>query len=80
MKKIKIKIVGDVFEDQSHYKSELVKLIDNLNVAAIKKRGFAIVKKDGKFLKSRNKLNKNDIILIDMKDGSFNSQVLSKNK
>ena len=56
------------------------KLIENLNVAAIKKRGFAIVKKDGKFLKSRNKLNKNDIILIDMKDGSFNSQVLSKNK
>ena len=56
------------------------KLIENLNIETIKKRGFAIVKKDGKFLKSRNKLNKNDIILIDMKDGSFNSQVLSKNK
>ena len=52
----------------------------HVGAETIKKRGFAIIKKDGKFLKSSNKLNKNDVILIDMKDGSFNSRILSKNK
>jgi len=72
-----------IFDKINFYKNQISfndKLIENLNIETIKKRGFAIIKKDGKFLKSSNKLNKNDVILIDMKDGSFNSRILSKNK
>ena len=54
------------------------KLIKNLNIESIKQRGFAVIKKNNKILKTINKINKDDIILIDLKDGSFKSKVISK--
>ena len=54
------------------------KQLYSLNPANVLNRGFALVYKDGNLISSQKSVEINDAILVKLKDGSLNSQVMGK--
>ena len=52
------------------------KLLNNLNVKSIMKRGFGIIRKNNKIIKSVKNINKGDEVIFDLKDGSAKSKII----
>ena len=55
-------------------------MIYNLNkydISDIKKRGFSIIKKDGKIINSTSQIKSNDKIILDFNDGFADSTINS---
>ena len=53
----------------------LMRLLNSLNPGNIKKRGYAVVKRDGRVLSSIELIEMNDHLRIEMADGSFEADV-----
>ena len=56
--------------------SHLINKLEVLNPINTLKRGYAIVKKDDKVISSVKKIKKDDIIGIDIKDGTVNAKIV----
>ena len=56
--------------------THLISKLEVLNPMNTLKRGYAIVKKDNKVISDIQKVKKDDIINIDVKNGHLNAQVL----
>lgn len=52
------------------------KLLNNLNVKSIMKRGFGIIRKNNKIIKSVKNINKGDEVIFDLNDGSAKSKII----
>lgn len=65
-----------VYEDKIKRTDHLIEKLEILNPLNSLKRGYAIIKKEDKCISSINKLNKNDIIDINLSDGVVNAKVL----
>ena len=53
----------------------LMRLLNSLNPGNIKKRGYAVVKRDGRVLSSIELIEMNDHLRIEMADGGFEADV-----
>ncbi|MDD3113174.1 MAG: exodeoxyribonuclease VII large subunit [Candidatus Izemoplasmatales bacterium] len=58
----------------------LAEKLDLVNPLGLMKKGFALVKKDQTIVKSVNQLHPQDLVDVQMHDGSIHCQVLSKRK
>ena len=65
-----------LYKFKSQNLNHIVNKLEVLNPMNTLKRGYAIIKKDNKVISDSKKLAKNDIINVDVKNGSINAKVL----
>lgn len=65
-----------LYKFKSQNLTHLINKLEVLNPMNTLKRGYAIIKKDNKVISNIQKVKKDDIINIDIKNGSINAQVL----
>ena len=65
-----------LYKFKSQNLNHIVNKLEVLNPMNTLKRGYAIIKKDNKVISDSKKLAKNDIINVDIKNGSINAKVL----
>lgn len=65
-----------VFEKAKNHYVNLLGKLESLNPMSTLKRGYAITKKDGKVISSKNELTLHDKIEIELQDGSVNAQII----
>ena len=75
IKSLDVEIKNKYNESKSKFMQQLVKL-DTLSPLKTLSRGYSITEKDGKIIKSKNDLNKNDEIEIKFFDGIKHAKVL----
>ena len=73
-KQLENAVTYNFHQNEKRY-SILINKLETLNPLLTLKRGYAITKKDGKVIDSIEKINKNDIIQVELKDGEISAKV-----